>query len=326
MDAKTQAAPSSRWFSSDDVPERERLDVLNEAFGSSAFPCEIMPTGDDRLYMAGHAIALPGLFITHGVTRGIEYRRDSTHVAADDLFMLTLTLNGRYRVEQRRREFLVQPGEAWAAVSDETASASNLPSHARESLALMLPRRAFAHARLDVGALLRQPIACDGAATRLLLAYVRGIVSADVPLTPQLCERATEHVYDLVLLALQARGDAAHQATQRGLPAARLRKIKQDILRAIETSQPLQLSEVAARHRTSPVYVQKLFERDGVSFSAFVLDRRLEHVHRRLCNPRFAGRSISAIVYDAGFNNLSWFNRAFRRRYGATPSEVRADR
>ncbi|RVC16943.1 AraC family transcriptional regulator, partial [Mesorhizobium sp. M7A.F.Ca.AU.002.02.1.1] len=25
-----------------------------------------------------------------------------------------------------------------------------------------------------------------------------------------------------------------------------------------------------------------------------------------------------------GFNDLSYFNRAFRRRYGATPSDVRA--
>jgi AraC-like DNA-binding protein len=74
------------------------------------------------------------------------------------------------------------------------------------------------------------------------------------------------------------------------------------------------------------VYVQKLFERDGTSFSAYVLEHRLAHVHRRLRNPRFARRSISRLVYDAGFNNLSWFNRAFRRRYGATPSEIRAGR
>ncbi|RUX33774.1 helix-turn-helix domain-containing protein, partial [Mesorhizobium sp. M7A.F.Ca.CA.002.09.1.1] len=37
-----------------------------------------------------------------------------------------------------------------------------------------------------------------------------------------------------------------------------------------------------------------------------------------------AGRSITAIAYEAGFNDLSYFNRAFRRRYDATPSDVRA--
>lgn len=326
LNAETQAAPAWRWFSSDDVPERERLGVLNEAFGGSAFPCKIAPTGDDRLFMAGHAIELPGLSITHGVTRGIEYRRDSTHIAADDLFMLTLTLDGCYRIEQRRDAFLLQPGKAWAAVSDETALAANLPGQARKSLALMLPRRAFADARLDFGALLRQPVPCEGAATRLLLSYIRGIVSMEAPLAPALGRRAAEHVCDLVLLALNAEGDPAARARERGLPAARLRKIKQDVQRAVETGRPLRLAELAASHGISPVYVQKLFERDGTSFSAYVLRHRLAHVHRRMRNPRFAEQSISRIVYDAGFNNLSWFNRAFRRRYGATPSEVRAGR
>jgi AraC-like DNA-binding protein len=27
---------------------------------------------------------------------------------------------------------------------------------------------------------------------------------------------------------------------------------------------------------------------------------------------------------DAGFSDQSWFNRSFRRRFGATPSDVRA--
>ncbi|MEN3383321.1 MAG: hypothetical protein V7608_3365, partial [Hyphomicrobiales bacterium] len=40
--------------------------------------------------------------------------------------------------------------------------------------------------------------------------------------------------------------------------------------------------------------------------------------------PRYAGQKISAIAFDAGFGDLSYFNRAFRRRYGAAPSEVRA--
>jgi AraC-like DNA-binding protein len=36
-----------------------------------------------------------------------------------------------------------------------------------------------------------------------------------------------------------------------------------------------------------------------------------------------AGRKISSIAYDAGFGDLSYFIRAFRRRYAALPSDVR---
>jgi AraC-like DNA-binding protein len=38
---------------------------------------------------------------------------------------------------------------------------------------------------------------------------------------------------------------------------------------------------------------------------------------------KWAGRPISAIAYDVGFRDLSYFNRTFRRRYGTTPTDAR---
>ena len=43
-----------------------------------------------------------------------------------------------------------------------------------------------------------------------------------------------------------------------------------------------------------------------------------------LSNPLLAEQTISTIAYEAGFGDLSHFNRAFRRRYGQAPSDVRA--
>jgi AraC-like DNA-binding protein len=42
-----------------------------------------------------------------------------------------------------------------------------------------------------------------------------------------------------------------------------------------------------------------------------------------LSDPLQTNHRISAIAYAAGFSDLSYFNRAFRRSYGATPSDVR---
>jgi len=44
-----------------------------------------------------------------------------------------------------------------------------------------------------------------------------------------------------------------------------------------------------------------------------------------LSDPRFLNLTITWIAFDVGFGNLSYFNRLFRRRYGATPSDVRAN-
>jgi AraC-like DNA-binding protein len=42
-----------------------------------------------------------------------------------------------------------------------------------------------------------------------------------------------------------------------------------------------------------------------------------------LTDVRFVQRSISSVAFGVGFGDLSYFNRAFRRCYGATPSEIR---
>jgi AraC-like DNA-binding protein len=62
-----------------------------------------------------------------------------------------------------------------------------------------------------------------------------------------------------------------------------------------------------------------------VTFTDYVLAQRLARAHHMLTDPRRAGEKISNVARDVGFGDLSYFNRAFRHRYGETPSGVRAD-
>ena len=70
-------------------------------------------------------------------------------------------------------------------------------------------------------------------------------------------------------------------------------------------------------------YVSMLFESDATTFSEFVLAQRLHRAHHMLTDQRWSDRTVSSVAFDAGFGDLSYFNRAFRRRYGATPSDIR---
>ncbi|MBO0822857.1 MAG: helix-turn-helix transcriptional regulator [Actinobacteria bacterium] len=65
------------------------------------------------------------------------------------------------------------------------------------------------------------------------------------------------------------------------------------------------------------------FKDEEVTYRQFVLDLRLALAYRKLRLPRYAHRTISSIANDTGFGDLSYFNRAFRRRYGITPSDAR---
>src|SRR5262249_53312759 len=134
---------------------------------------------------------------------------------------------------------------------------------------------------------------------------------------------AVTHVYDLLAKTLGATRDAAMLADGRGVRVARLKAIKDDIARHL-TDARLSVHTVAARHKVSPRYVQRLFDECGSTFTEYVIEQRLERAHRLLSDPRLGSRTLTAIAYAAGFNDLSHFQRRFRRRYGAPPSELRA--
>jgi AraC-like DNA-binding protein len=62
---------------------------------------------------------------------------------------------------------------------------------------------------------------------------------------------------------------------------------------------------------------------EGTTFTEYVLAQRLARAYRMLTDPRRDGEKISTVVYDCGFGDVSYFNRVFRRSYGAAPSDVR---
>jgi AraC-like DNA-binding protein len=70
--------------------------------------------------------------------------------------------------------------------------------------------------------------------------------------------------------------------------------------------------------------VRKLFENSGSTFTEHVLNARLAHAHRALSDLRHANEKIATIAFAAGFGDVSYFYRAFRRRYDVLPAELRA--
>ena len=61
-----------------------------------------------------------------------------------------------------------------------------------------------------------------------------------------------------------------------------------------------------------------------MTFTEYVLDQRLALAHRLLSDPRCASEKIASVAFAAGFGDVSYFYRAFRRRYDLLPSDVRA--
>src|SRR5262249_45437900 len=116
---------------------------------------------------------------------------------------------------------------------------------------------------------------------------------------------------------------AAELAGRRGVPAARLRAIKEDVLANLGDG-TLSIGTVALRQWITPRYVSMLFDNAGTTFSHFVLEQLLAKAHRMLSASRYRTQAVSVISFACGFGDLSYFNRCFKRAFGATPSDVRA--
>jgi AraC-like DNA-binding protein len=108
----------------------------------------------------------------------------------------------------------------------------------------------------------------------------------------------------------------------RTLAAARLELAKAYAM-ANSSRQNLSVEDLAAQLGISSRTVQKLFEREGATFSSFLLEHRLNRAYHILTDP--TQNRIGAVAYRVGFGDLSYFNHCFKRRYGATPREIRKD-
>lgn len=132
-----------------------------------------------------------------------------------------------------------------------------------------------------------------------------------------------QHLVDLTSLVLGARADDAELARQRGQSEVRLALMKADILKHLAVAE-LEIEAVARRYGIGGRQAQRLFEQDGTTFTEFLLERRLLMARRLLLDPTNEGRKVSDIAHASGFSDLSYFNRVFRRRFGATPTDIRS--
>jgi AraC-like DNA-binding protein len=98
------------------------------------------------------------------------------------------------------------------------------------------------------------------------------------------------------------------------------------VLRRIEAEpeEPVTLGQLARDAAMSPCHFLRTFDAiSGVTPYQFVLNQRLRRAAVRL---RRTMDPISAIAYEAGFNDLSTFNLRFRRIIGMTPGAWRRRR
>lgn len=309
-------------FSTSFFSERDRLSGLRDILGRQMSRLEFQP-----LTPSVHAditVRLLGNLSFASLDHSLMRASRTPELLADGNDTLVFTIAaGITRYAQLNREVEVGPGEAVMASNGDLGTYI-CSSDGGRSLLINLSRRELLPLVRDFDGALISRISNDTPSLQLLKRYLR-MIEEGPALAPDVQHASSEHIYDLVALALGARRDAAEFAEQRGMRAARLRETKAFVLRNL-ARQDLAAASVAQHLTVTPRYVHMLFEGENETFSEFVRGERLTRAYRLLIDRRFANRPISAVAFDCGFGDLSHFNRHFRRRFGMTPSETRRHR
>lgn len=265
---------------------------------------------------------LPELGLLAGTVRGVRHEHTSRVEGDDDFFSLHINLSGISIVSGRGREHELHDGDAM--LFDTSVSRTITRPGLVDHRIVRLPRRALQPLVPNIEDALLRPIPRGTGALSLLAGYVGSLIVDPVLASAAMRRLISNQLCDLVAVTLGASRDATAIAQGRGVRAARLRAIKDDI--EARLSEPdLSTLSVARRQGISDSYIRKLFESEGSSFSEHVLRRRLTRARRLLCDPRWSSRSIATIAMEVGFGDLSHFNRSFKRLYGMTPTAVRRD-
>jgi AraC-like DNA-binding protein len=318
-------------FSTDSVPEDRRAQAVRELhlreraiLSGKLEPIEpLEPLPNYPLHVDLTKRTLPGLAVVSGTLLGLRQaiRPSGATTDGEHDLLLGVNVSGASTARQRDRDLVLGDGDAFFATRDASEINIMRPTPVR-FVGCRVPREAVAPlvGRIDDTPLRLVPPRSE--ALTLLVTYARAIAGAMPLATAELQQLVVMHMHDLIAATIGATPDGRAIAEGRGIAAARLRSIMSDIIANLGDGD-LSVATVARRHRVSTRYVHKLFENEGLTFSSYVLGQRLSRAHRILSDPRRVDRNISSVAFDVGFGDLSYFNRAFRRHYAATPTDVR---
>jgi AraC-like DNA-binding protein len=306
-------------FSIKDLVASERFDAVCELRERGILPIEPLPDGDLRLDITKWR--LPGIGILSGTLCGVRQEGTPGSVGVSDELFFGVNVAGRSTAMQRGHEATFGDGDA--VLLSCADSAFNIPRPTPVCfVGLRMPRKQLALQVPHVDDKVMSVTPGTSDALKLLTGYLRTMLNEQALSSPDISRVAATHLLDLIALSLGSTGERTIAAQTGGVRAARLQAIKADIVGNLANGS-LTVATIAARHRVTARYVHKLFEGEGTTFTQFILRQRLDRAYRTLRDQRFSMLSITSIAFDAGFGDLSYFNRTFRRHYNATPSDIR---
>jgi AraC-like DNA-binding protein len=308
-------------FSTEMLPARERFTAFREEFAQQILKMDFVDRGARRPRVEVAFVPLGTVAAGAGSCTPAEFIRRNHHLKdCNDDFRLDIVAKGPLQLSHAGEERIYDIG--WGHLMDHARPNWGFAPCGITVRNVTVRAAALKTLVADPEDLAGHPVR-PGPALGLLDGYLQSLTSLEEPPSSELAPIIGSHLLDLVAAALGPTAEAAEIIAKRGVKAARLRAILAEVARRF--SEPdFDLDNIASTLGLSRRYIQELLEETGKSFTEHLVERRLERAFSMLTDQRCQHLAIIDIAFAAGFGDVSHFNRVFRRRFGDTPSGVRA--
>ncbi|MEM7341362.1 MAG: helix-turn-helix domain-containing protein [Actinomycetota bacterium] len=306
-----------RRFSTDEVASHERFAFWREVICAVYVELDAEPLSVDEVDAHVEVAEWRSVRVSH-VTAGPQLVQHRESEPRDDL-LLSLQVEGMGVVRQDGRQAVIGPGDF--ALYDATRAYELRFDDSFQQIVVQLPRPLLEPYGVDLEAAVAHPMAHGVGMNDVVVALARSL-DGHIEDTPVWAgERVAGQLVDCLAtcLALGGIGHLEHDAHRTAQRQAVLNHVHARI-----DNPALSVATIAAAFNCTTRSLQKLFE-DGPGLSTIIRERRLEAARAALVDPRNDDRSIAYIGGQSGFGDPSAFARAFRRRFGVTPTEVRSE-
>jgi AraC-like DNA-binding protein len=321
------AAVKKLIFDSAEQPgdRRQRMEQWLEALSSGYVRLSANPTSDMHFHGRLKIVQLENASIgtIGGTVQSIS--RTVADVAIENTNNVVLLFNHGLHVigiEQKGRSADCAPGGAILIEQCEPSMIKVAAPDVCRLVAVQVPRGQVRRTCPQLEDRFLAPISAPSSALALMCAYVDFVLDPCAGNDAQIARIASDHVTDLVAAIVGSDG-VIYGERLRGLRAGRSATIMRELDRSFMDS-GFSLAVLARRLAVTPRYVQALLAEVETSFTDEVTRRRLDCARDILSSSRYLHKSIMEISQECGFSTVSHFHRVFRRRFDATPGEVRA--
>ena len=250
----------------------------------------------------------------------VERTPDLIAAGNEPFFKLSLQLAGTALLMQDDREAVLTPGDM--AIYDTERPYTLTFDDDFRSLVLMFPQSVIDLPPDAVAQITANRIAGDEGIARVVAPFLAHLTDNMERLTSHSGLRLAHNTVDLVTTMLHSELDThvgGHNTSHRAALVHDIRAYIDDNL----ANPSLSPASIARANFISTRHLHGVFKDQGVTVSAWIRSRRLEHCRRDLADAIFADRPVSAIAARWGFTDASHFSRLFRSTFGEPPTDFR---